>query len=57
MGHDVSSHGAAHESKAASLTRGRVRVTQRLWVPVMGAGASVYLGGTIEGTDADAVAV
>ena len=27
MGHDVSSHGAAHESKAASLTRGRVRET------------------------------
>ena len=27
MKHDVSSHGAAHESRAASLTRGRVRVT------------------------------
>ena len=35
----------------------RVRVRVQAWVPVMGAGASVYMGGTIEGTDADTVAV
>ena len=47
------------------LVRVRVRVRVRMlvrmlvqaWVPVMGAGASVYMGGTIEGTDADTVAV
>ena len=44
-----------------SRVRVRVRMLVRMlvqaWVPVMGAGASVYMGGTIEGTDADTVAV
>ena len=38
------------------LVRMRVRMLVQAWAPVMGAGASADMGGTIEGTDADAVA-
>ena len=38
------------------LVRMLVRVRVQAWAPVMGAGASGDMGGTIEGTDADAVA-
>ena len=38
------------------LVRMLVRVRVQAWAPVMGAGASADMGGTIEGTDADAVA-
>ena len=38
------------------LVRMLVRMLVQAWAPVMGAGASADMGGTIEGTDADAVA-
>ena len=48
---------AGSDALVRVLVRMLVRVRVQAWVPVMGAGASVYMGGTIEGTDADTVAV